>query len=49
MENVMTKGFAELSATEMSEIDGGMIYLPTWYLFKSIVTLIKRGTVSFLC
>lgn len=24
MENVMTKGFAELSAAEMNEIDGGI-------------------------
>ncbi len=27
MDNVMTKGFAELSATEMEEIDGGV---PAW-------------------
>lgn len=25
MENVMTKGFAELSAKEMDEIDGGFV------------------------
>lgn len=49
MENIMTIGFAELSATEMSEIDGGMIYLPTRYLVKYIITQIKRGIVSILC
>lgn len=49
MENVMTKGFAELSATEMSEIDGGMIYLPTRYFVKYIVKIITKGIVSILC
>lgn len=27
MDNVMTKGFTELSATEMEEIDGGVLTL----------------------
>lgn len=54
MNDVMTRGFAELSADEMMDVDGGLFGL-TWFtgalllkIFAGAVTLGAAGATAYL-